>query len=106
MKPPKDQVRCAQCSQMKPSYDIISCGSLETGYRELCTQCFNQEIAKLGGLDKFEHANFTPVALADCTGEDHEFHFRTRLLGPKVAIDAFELRDGEPGGYLTDADQQ
>ncbi len=45
------------------------------------------------------HANFTPVALADCTGEDHEFHFRTRLLGPKVAIDAFELRDGEPGGY-------
>lgn len=39
------------------------------------------------------------VALADCTGEAHVFHFRTRLFGPGVALDAFELRDGHPAGY-------
>ena len=27
------------------------------------------------------------------------FHFRTRLFGPGIALDAFELRDGNPGGY-------
>jgi hypothetical protein len=29
----------------------------------------------------------------------HEFHFRTHLFGTGVALDAFELRDGEPAGY-------
>ena len=57
------------------------------------------EVAKLGGLEGFEHAKFEPVGLADCTGEIHEFHFRTRLFGPGVALDAFELRDGTPAGY-------
>lgn len=27
------------------------------------------------------------------------FHFRMRLFGPAVALDAFEVRDGEPAGY-------
>ena len=93
------EVRCSACGQIAPSYDIINYGSIERGYRELCSQCFNQEVAKLGGLDDFEHSNFTPVGLADCTGEVHEFHFRTRLFGPGVALDAFELRDGHPAGY-------
>ena len=51
------------------------------------------------GLEGFEHAKFEPVGLTDCTGEVHEFHFRTNLFGPGVAIDAFELRDGLPAGY-------
>ena len=95
----KHEVRCSACGQIAPSYDIINYGSIERGYRELCSQCFNQEVAKLDGLDDFEHPNFTPVGLADCTGEVHEFHFRTRLFGPGVALDAFELRDGHPAGY-------
>jgi hypothetical protein len=53
----------------------------------------------MSGPDTFEHANFAPVGLADCRGEIHQFHFRTRLIGPGVAIDAFELRDGYPAGY-------
>ena len=32
-------------------------------------------------------------------GVEHEFRFRTRLFGPGMAIDAFELRDGCPAGY-------
>ena len=56
-------------------------------------------MAKLNGLDRFEHVAFERVRLADCTGENHEFHFRTHLFGTGVALDAFELRDGHPAGY-------
>jgi len=93
------EVRCSACGQISPSYDIVNYGSVERGYRQLCSQCFNQEVAKLGGLDDFEHPNFTPVGLADCNGDVHEFHFRTHLFGTGVALAAFELRDGYPGGY-------
>ena len=95
----KHKVRCDGCGQIAASYDTVSYGSIERGYRQLCSQCFNQDVAKLGGLDKFEHAKFAPVGLVDCDGEVHEFHFRTHLFGPGVALDAFELRDGEPSGY-------
>jgi hypothetical protein len=95
----EQQTRCAGCRQTVPSYDIVSVGSLEKGYRVLCGKCFNAEMAELGGLDRFEHVTFEPVQLADCTGENHEFHFRTHLFVTGVALDAFELRDGHQGGY-------
>jgi len=95
----KQQTRCAGCSQVVPSYDIVNVGSIEKGYRALCGKCFNTEMAKLDGLDRFEHVTFEPVRLADCTGETHEFHFRTHLFGAGIALDAFELRDGHPAGY-------
>jgi hypothetical protein len=56
-------------------------------------------MAEAVGLEGFEHVRFEPVGLTDCAGEVHEFHFRTNLFGPGVAIDAFELRDGHPAGY-------
>ena len=40
-----------------------------------------------------------PVGIADSTGEIHQFYFRTHLFGTGVALDALELRDGEPAGY-------
>lgn len=95
----EQQTRCIGCSQLVRSYDIVNVGSLEKGYRALCGRCFNTEMAELDGLDRFEHFNFEPVRLADCTGENHEFHFRTHLFGAGVALDAFELRDGHPAGY-------
>lgn len=95
----KHEVCCSACGQTTPSYDIVNYGSMQQGYKHLCGQCFNQEIAKHCGLD-FEHGKFTPVGLADCDGEVHEFHFRTHLFGPGVvALDGFELRDGHPAGY-------
>ncbi len=93
------QIHCANCGQFTPGYDIVSYGSIEKGYRQLCSQCFNAEVAKSDGLEKFEHVRFEPVELADCTGKTHVFHFRTRLFGPGVALDAFELRDARPAGY-------
>lgn len=95
----KKETRCSNCGEIAPNYDIVQYGSIEKGYRQLCSQCFNAEVAKSDGLDKFEHARFDPVELADCTGQAHVFHFRTRLFGPGIALDAFELRDGHPAGY-------
>ena len=94
-----EQIQCDGCRQSAPSYDIVNYGSIEGGYRRLCGQCFNTEVAKAAGLEGFEHAKFEPVGLADCAGEVHEFHFRTYLFGVGVALDAFELRDGSPAGY-------
>ena len=85
---------------MVPSYDFVNVGSAEKGYQALCGKCFNTEMAKRGGLDGFEHVTFDPVQLVDCTGEGHEFHFRTHLFGTRVALDAFEFRgEGHPAGY-------
>jgi hypothetical protein len=93
------RTRCSKCRKIVPSYDTSNLGSIESGYRKLCGQCFNAESAKLGGLDRFEHLDFQPVRILDCEGQAHEFYFRTRLFLPGVALDAFELRDGEPAGY-------
>jgi hypothetical protein len=99
------KTRCFGCDHIVASYDIVNVGSVEKGYRELCSRCFNTEMAKLQGLDSFEHVAFEPVRLTDCGGETHEFHFRTHLFGvevappARVALDAFEIRDGHPAGY-------
>lgn len=91
--------RCVNCGQVAPDYDIVNFGSIESGYRQLCSQCFNAEVAEADGLGKFEHVKFEPVEIADRTGKNHVFHFRTHLFGPGVSLDAFEVRDGHPAGY-------
>ena len=93
------QINCDGCGRLTPSYDIVSYGSMDREYRQLCSRCFNTEVAKLSGLDEFEHVQFEPVVLTDARGETHEFHFRTRLFGTGVSLEAFELRDGHPAGY-------
>jgi hypothetical protein len=92
-----EQVRCVGCGNVVASYDVIS--SLEGGYRQLCTKCFNGKFAQAQGLAAFAHVNLEPVVLTDAAGLVHQFHFRTRLFGDGVAMDAFELRDGQPAGY-------
>ena len=93
------RIRCADCDEFTPRHDIINYGSIGKGYRQICSRCFNVEVAKSDGLAHFEHLKFDPVELVDCVGKPHVFHFRTRLFGPGVALDAFELRDGDPAGY-------
>jgi len=88
------QVRCERCGELVPSYEVVNYGSMEQGYKQVCYQCLNEEMADAIGLEGFEHVNFEPVGLRDCAGELHEFHFRTNLFGPGAAIDAFELRNG------------
>ena len=93
------ETRCDSCARTTPGYDIVNYGSIEGGYRRLCSQCFNKEVAESAGLTGFENAKFEPVGLVDSSGEVREFHFRTYLFGTGVALDAFELCDGHPSGY-------
>ena len=79
-------------------YQSVHYGSLETGYRDLCNRCFNQEVARLGGL-KFEHVQVESIEMVDAAGEPHRLHFSVRLNGEHAALEAFELKDGAPGGY-------
>lgn len=72
---------------------------MDAGYRQLCTRCFNAVVSELHGLDDFENIQLEPIGLIDCTGEEHKFNFRTRLLGDIVSLEAFELREGNPSGY-------
>ncbi|MGH8327442.1 MAG: DUF7713 domain-containing protein [Steroidobacteraceae bacterium] len=94
-----DTTICEACGTAVPSYDAVSYGSIERGYRELCTRCFNAEVASALGLERFEQVQLEPVVMTDCAGEQHEFHFQIRLLGDVMALDAFELKGGVPGGY-------
>jgi hypothetical protein len=92
-------VCCEACGTAVPAYDVVNYGSIEQGYRVLCTRCFNAEVASALGLERFENVRLQPVVMTDCAGERHEFHFRMRLLGSMAALDAFELTAGAPGGY-------
>jgi hypothetical protein len=47
------QARCVACRESVPNFEIVSVGSIEKGYRELCSRCFNTEMAQLGGLAGF-----------------------------------------------------
>ena len=93
------QITCEACHQLTAAHDVVNYGAMEGGYRQLCGRCFNAAAASRLGLTDFEHISFEPVCMADARGDKHEFHFRTRLLGPGIALDAFELRHGCPAGY-------
>jgi hypothetical protein len=94
------QTPCDACGESTPDYDIVHFGSIERGYRRLCSRCINTQMAEAAGLEGFQHARLEPVGLTDCLGKLHTFHFRTHLFATGVAIDAFELRDGNPTGYF------
>src|SRR5450755_3882247 len=89
---------CHTCGGPIVGYDSVHFGSIETGYRDLCSRCFNEEVASLGDMD-FHHVNFEPVEMPDAGGQTQRFHFRLHLLGDRVSLEAFELKDGAPGGY-------
>src|SRR5690348_13315306 len=94
-----EAIHCEVCGRTTPTFDLIHYGSADVGFRMLCTRCFNEEVATRCGIPDFENIQFDPIRLVDQDGQPHEFHFRTRLMGNVVSMDAFELRDGEPDGY-------
>jgi hypothetical protein len=93
------QAQCEGCGKETPGYDITHYGSIDGVYRNLCSLCFNAEVAKLSGLDNFDNARLQPIGITDCAGELHQFHFVTRLLGHMVTLEAFELKEGQRAGY-------
>jgi len=95
----EEKIQCEACGEGVHSYDVINYGSIDHGYRQLCSRCFNADVARLNGLEDFENVRLEPIGIVGCDGETHQFHFQTRLLGNIVALDAFELQDGNPAGY-------
>src|ERR1700736_5251679 len=85
-------IQCDSWRETVPGFDTIHFGSMEAGYRDLCSRCFNQEVAKLGGLN-FEHVAFEPVDMRDAVGGAHWFHFRVHLLGEKDAEFGLVIND-------------
>jgi len=45
-------IQCDSCRETVPGFDSIHYGSMEAGYRDLCSRCFNREVAELGGLNE------------------------------------------------------
>ncbi len=91
--------RCQNCNKVIRSHDGVQLlreqgdpGTL------LCGRCYNEMMSVTMELD-FEHPDFVPISVADSTGAEHDFEFRTHLHGEVVKIDALEVRQGEVKGY-------
>lgn len=85
--------KCEQCRKTLVSGQIVNFGSMETGSRELCMDCYNGEIATKWGIKK-PNSNFKPLTVTDREGKSHTFYFRT-MLTTGLGIQAFEMKDGE-----------
>ena len=99
--PETSESRCNTCRQEIADCDGVHYGSPESGYRLLCSRCFNEEVAECGGLD-FQHVQFDPVEMRDTAGARDEFHFRVHLPWDRVAPGAFERKDGHIAAIIID----
>jgi hypothetical protein len=97
-KPLMNLIACQNCRREVPAFDIVHFGNMETGYRDLCSRCFNDQIAGGEALAPPLEA-FQPIELTDARGLRHVFHLRLLDLGDRVTLDAFEMRDDERDGY-------
>ena len=89
--------QCEACGRRVPGYDTVVLSS-ETKSRSLCSNCFNDTMAAWHGID-FQHPTFEPLTLHDVDGVSHLFHFCSRLGGPGLAVEALEIKGGQPQGY-------
>lgn len=89
---------CESCGKLVAAFESVALGSTDGGYRHLCLACYNATMAAHDGVD-FADPGFDPVRLTDVDGEEHLFHFTTRLLGDRVAIEAIEIKEGTPEGH-------
>ncbi len=89
---------CERCGTLVPRHDLTHF-TTETGASELCTLCFNADVAQRSGIDDFDNHPLDPVFITSADGVIHEFHLRTRLLGSIVTLEAYELKDHAPSGY-------
>lgn len=93
------KVHCEGCGEDAPSYEITCYSTADGKSRQLCSRCFNAEMAKVSGVNGFDNTRLQPIGIADCAGAMHLFHFVTRLLGNMVTLEAFEVQDGQSTGY-------
>jgi hypothetical protein len=94
------RVRCTQCRSLTAPWDLVHIAqSDEEKYKPYCIDCSNRMMADRTGLKDFQAVPFESMQLTDASGNRHWFHFRTRLFGPGIALDAFEFPDAYGGGY-------
>lgn len=91
-------VPCEQCRIAVPNFEMTYFGSSDTGYRNLCSRCCNEEVARQAGV-KFDHVAFQPVDMADARGNPHHFHFVLRHLGSMLWLESLEVKGRERIGY-------
>jgi hypothetical protein len=89
--------KCEICGHLVPGYNTVYLSS-QGKSTLVCLKCYNQKISDSTGFD-FEHIEFQPIFIPDVDGLEHKFHFITRHLGNRTSIEAFEIKDGHPGGY-------
>jgi hypothetical protein len=89
---------CERCGKLVPHHDVTHY-TTDAKTLILCTQCFNADVAERSGIEDFDNHLLDPISIVACDGAIHQFHFRTRLLGNMLTLDAFELKEGEPAGY-------
>jgi hypothetical protein len=90
---------CERCGRVVPRHDLTHY-TIDTGTLLLCTHCFNADVAEKIGIENFDNHPLDPISITVSDGVVHEFHFRARLMGADmVALEAFELDEGEPAGY-------
>lgn len=91
------QERCELCGTLVAGFNTVYLSSAKN-LTCACLKCYNQIISDSTGAD-YEDVEFEPIIIKDLDEKDHKFHFTVRLLGDRVAIDAFEIKNGHPGGY-------
>lgn len=93
-----NSTHCERCGKLAPYHDVTHY-TTDTQTLILCTQCFNADVAERSGIEDFDNRPLDPISITAGDGVIHLFHFRTRLLGNMVTLEAFELKEGEPAGY-------
>jgi hypothetical protein len=89
---------CDRCGLSDPDHDFTH--FTETAQTVvLCSNCFNAQMAATAGIEDLDTHELEPITLTDAQGARHTFYFQIRLLGTHVSLEAFELKDGYPGGY-------
>ncbi len=92
------ELQCQTCRAWAPAWEMVHAGTMDAGYSDMCSRCWNEEIARAHGLH-FEHVRFDPSDMSDAAGSGHRFHFLLRHLVDRLSLEAFELEQGEPAGY-------
>ena len=88
---------CDSCNSTLQAHNNITL-TIGDSSQHLCTRCYNEVISEYHDVN-FENVTFDPINLSDKEDIEHRFTFHTRLLGDKVAMEAFEELEGEQSGY-------
>ena len=100
--------RCEFCAELVPCYSTIYV-AVDKEYHCFCLKCYNSHMAEYSDTD-FEHVELDPIILKDFEDVDHKFHFTVRHLGDRIGIEAFEIKEGQRGGYefsyIADIDEE